>query len=110
MFKRNPVVEAPCPGPSNAGSPEGGGSVDTPTNLKMIPMMIILNIHNWKKKIFTKICPSTQAPISQGPTRRTGRGHKILFCGFHRFLNSPQNSELFEYRHKGSKNFPLLSA
>ena len=35
-------------------------------------------------------------------------GVKILFCVFHPFLNSPQNSEYFEYRHIGSnkKNSP----
>ena len=68
--------------------------------------LIVLNIYNWGKKIFKKICPSTQAPISQGPTQRSGRV-KILFCAFHPFFNSPQNSEYFEYRHIGSnKKFP----
>ena len=31
-----------------------------------------------------------------------GSGVKILFSGFHPFLKSPQNSEYFEYRHRGS--------
>ena len=63
--------------------------------------LIILNMHKWGKKFFKKICPSTRAPINQGPTRRPGRGQKF-FCAFQPFLNSPQNSEYFEYRHIGS--------
>ena len=35
--------------------------------------LIILNMHKWGK-FFLKNCPSTQAPISQGPARRSGRG------------------------------------
>ena len=38
------------------------------------------------------ICPAKVRP--------GGRvGVKILFCAFQPFLNSPQNSEYFEYRH-----------
>ena len=36
-------------------------------------------------------------------------GVKILFCAFQPFLNSPQNSEYFEYRHIGS-TLPELHA
>ena len=38
--------------------------------------LIILNIHKWGKKVFRKICPFAQAPISQGQTRRSGQGSK----------------------------------
>ena len=42
--------------------------------------LIILNMHKWVKVVFKKICPSTQAPISQGPTRRLGRGQNPFLC------------------------------
>ena len=68
--------------------------------------LIILNTHKWGKKFFKKNCPPTQAPISQGPTRRPGRGQNP--CAFQPFLYSPQNSEYFEYRHIGSNKKILL--
>ena len=47
---------------SAAGLPGGGGSVGTPTYIPQNDphdTLIILNIHNWGKKNFKKICPST---------------------------------------------------
>ena len=75
------------------GSP-GAGSVGTatyPPQNDPHDALIILNIHNWGKKN----CPLAQAPISQGPTSRSGRGSIFFLCF------SPQNSEYFEYRHIG---------
>ena len=58
----------------------------------------ILNIHNWGKNNFQKkIAHQLRPPISQGPTRRSGRGSKIFFVFFTHFLNSPHNSEYFEW-------------
>ena len=42
--------------------------------------LIILNVHKWGKNFFKKICLSTQAPISQGPTQRSGRGQNPFLC------------------------------
>ena len=60
--------------------PQGGGGA------KYIPQndphgaLIILNIHNWGKRIFRKFCTLAQAPISQGLTRRSGRGSNFFLC------------------------------
>ena len=37
-------------------------------------------VHKWGKNFFHKNCPSTQAPISQGLTRRSGRGQNPYLC------------------------------
>ena len=69
----------------------GGGGGGTPTYTPQNDphdALIIMGV----KKVFRKICPSTQAPISQGPTRRSGQG---LFCVFQTFLNSLKNSEFY---------------
>ena len=61
----------------------GGGSVATPTYIPQNDphdTLIILNMHKWGKNFSKKICPSTQAPISQGPTHRPGRGQNPLLC------------------------------
>ena len=63
--------------------------------------LIILNIHNWGKNFSKKIAHQLRLPSAK--VRPRGRvGVKILFCVFHPFLNSPPNSEYFEYRHIGS--------
>ena len=66
-------------------------------------VLIILNTHKWGthkwgKKFLEKNCLLAQA----GKVRPGGqvRGQKP-FCVFQTFLNSPQNSEYFEYRHIG---------
>ena len=66
-------------GRSAAGVPGGGGggSVGTPTHMLQ-----------------------NRLPIIHHPTCRSGRV-KMLFCVFHPFLISPQNSQWFEYRHTG---------
>ena len=82
----------------------------TPTHIPQndpYDALIILNGHNWGKIFFQK-----KSPINSGshqPRSDPGVGVKLLFCVFHPFLNSPQNSEYFEYRHIGSnkKKFPL---
>ena len=86
---------------SGAGLPRRGRWVPQHTYLKMIPL-IIWSIHNWGKKFSEKICPLAQAPVSQGPTRRSGRGQFFL-CAFQPFVNSPPNSEHFEYRRRVKK-------
>ena len=63
--------------------------------------LIILNIHNWGKKFSKKFAHQLGLPSAK--VRRGGQIRvKILFCVFHPFLNSPQNSEYFENRHMGS--------
>ena len=49
-----------------------------------------------------------QLRLPSAKVRPEGRvGVNILFCVFHPFLNSPQNSEYFEHRHIGpTKKFP----
>ena len=67
----------------NLGGRRVGGSVGTPTYIPQNDphdTLIILNMHKWGKKFFKKICPSTQAPISQGPTRRPGQGQNPFLC------------------------------
>ena len=64
--------------------------------------LIMLNIHNWEKFAHQLRLPSAKV------RPRGWVGVKILSCVFHPFLNSPQNSEYFEYRHIGSKKFPLV--
>ena len=61
-----------------------GGSVGTPTYIPQNgphDALIIWNVHNWGKKISEKNFPLAQAPISQRPTRRSGRG-SIFLCMF----------------------------
>ena len=67
----------------------GGEVVGTATYIPQ-NALIILNIHKWG--------------ISSGSHQsRSDPKVKslviILFCVFHQFLNSPQNSEHFEYKH-----------
>ena len=85
-------------GPVGGG---GGGLVGTPTYIPQNDphdALIVLIIHKWGEKFSKENCASTQAPICQ--VRPGGRvGVKILFCAFQPFLNSPQNSEYFEYGH-----------
>ena len=60
-----------------------GMSVDIPT---FIPQndphnaLIIWNIHKWSEIFLKKNCRSTQAPMSQGSTRRSGRKSKCFLC------------------------------
>ena len=94
-----------------AGPPRGGGgSVGTPTYIPQNDphdALIILNMHKWGKKFSKKNCPSTQAPISQGPTRRPGPVQNPFLC-FSAIFEFSTNSDYFEYRHIGSKkNFPV---
>ena len=42
--------------------------------------LIILNMHRWGKNFSKKNCPSTQAPISQGLTWRSGWGENPFLC------------------------------
>ena len=86
-----------------AGLPRGGGG-GTPTYTPQSDphdALIILNIHSWGKFFQKKFAHQLRLPSAK--VRPRGRvGVKILFCVFHPFLNSPQNSEYFEYRHIGS--------
>ena len=74
-------------------------------------VLIILTIHKWGKNLFKKIC----FKLPSAMVRPGGRVRlKMFFYVFHRFLNSPRNSDDFEYRHIISnintlkqKNFPL---
>ena len=69
--------------------------------------LIILNIHNWGKFFSKKFANQLRLPLAK--VRPGGRvGVKIFFCVFHPFLNSPQNSKYFQYRHIGSnkKSYP----
>ena len=72
--------------PVSRRGPPGGASVGNPTYIPQHgphDALIILNIHNWGKKNFRKkFCPLAEAPISQGPTRRSGRGSKFFLCFF----------------------------
>ena len=81
----------------------GGGSVGTPTYIPQndpYNALIIWNIHGWGiKKFFRKICPSAQLPLPRSDL--AVRSGVKIFCVFHPFLNPPQNSEYFEYRHEG---------
>ena len=56
-------------------------------------------MHMWDKKILKKFTHQLRLPSAKVRGRV---GVKILFCAFQPFLNSPQNSEYFEYRHIGS--------
>ena len=87
------------------GSPGEGGSVGTPTYIPQNDprdTLIILNMRKWGKKIFKKKLPINSG--SHQPRSDPGGrvGVKIFFCAFQLFLNSPQNSQYFEYRHIGS--------
>ena len=63
--------------------------------------LIILNVHKWGtiffQKKFARKLRLPSAKVQPGG----GVGVKMLFCVFHPFLNSPQNSEYFECRHIG---------
>ena len=81
------------------GSPPPGG---TPTYIPQHDphdALMILNIHKWNKFCKKKL------PISSGPHNKprrnpeVGSGVKKFFCVFRPFLNSPQKSDYFEYRH-----------
>ena len=94
-------------GRSAAGLPGGGGggrSVGTPTYIPQNDphhTLLILDMHKWGKIFSKKIAHQLTLPSAK--VRPGGRvGVKILFCAFPPFLNSPQNSDYFEYRHIGS--------
>ena len=58
--------------------------------------------HTTREKNFQKKF-AHQLRLPSTKVRPGGRvGVNILFCVFHPFLNSPQNSEYFEHRHIGS--------
>ena len=90
-----------------AGLPDGGGG-DTPTYIPQNDprdTLFILNTHNWGKFFQKKFAHQLRLPSAK--VRPGGRvGVNILFCVFHPFLNSPQNSEYFEHRHIGSSKKP----
>ena len=79
-------------------------SVGTPTYIPQNDphdTLIILNMHKLGKIFSKKIAHQLRLPSAK--VRPRGRvGVKILFCAFQPFLNSPRNSEYFEYRHIGS--------
>ena len=95
-------------GQSAGGLPRGGGrSVGTPTYIPQNDPHDAV-IHKWGRNFFQKKF-AHQLRLPSAKVRPGGRvGVKILFCVFHPFLNSPQNSEYFEFRHTGSnrKIFP----
>ena len=63
--------------------------------------LIILNIHNWGKIFFKKNLPISSSSHQPRSDPEVGLGSKSFFV-FFPFLNSPQNSEYFEYSHTGS--------
>ena len=70
--------------------------------------LIILNIHNWGKKIFRKNLPISSGSHQPRSDLEVRLG--VKFCVFHPFLNSPRHSEHFKYRHVGNeKQYPLRS-
>ena len=100
-------------GRSAAGLPgaEGGGGVGTPTykpKNDYQDKLIFLNTHDWRKKnIQEKFAHQLKLPSTK--VQAGGWvGVKFLLRVFHPILNSPQNSEYFEYRHIGlsQKFFP----
>ena len=106
---RGPLPPPPLVDPNlrvggSGGQPPGptGGSVGTPTHIPQNDphdTLIILNMHKWGKIFFQK----NQVRLPSPNVRPGGWVWvKILFCAFQPFLNSPQNSEHFEYRHIGS--------
>ena len=77
----------------------GGGELWVPqhTYLKKNPhdTLIILNMHKWGKIFSKKIAHQLRLPSTK--VQPGGWvGVKILFCAFHPFLKSPQNSGYFE--------------
>ena len=89
-------------GRSAAGVPRGG-SVGTPTYIPQndpYDALIILNIHKWGKRFFQKKLPIRLGSHQPRSDPEVSWGQKIC-CVFQTFLNSPQNSEYFEYRHIG---------
>ena len=86
------------------------GSVGTPPYIlgnDPHDTMIILNMHKWGKIFSKKIAHQLRLPSAK--VQPEGRvGVKSFFCPFLPILNSPQNSEYFEYRHIGAnkKNAP----
>ena len=83
------------------GSVEGGQWVPQHTLPQNDPhdALISLNIHKWGKQNFQKKF-ANQLRLPSAKVRPGGqvRSQKV-FCVFQTFLNSPQNSEYFEYRH-----------
>ena len=79
-----------------------GGSVGTPTYIPQNDphdALIILNIQKWGKKNFQeKFAHWLRLPPAKVRPGGQVRDQKF-FCVFQTFLNSPQNSEYFEYRH-----------
>ena len=63
--------------------------------------LIILNIHKWGEKIFRKNLPISSGSHQPRSDLEVRSGVKKFFCVSQTFLNSPQNSEYFEYRHMG---------
>ena len=61
------------------------------------------NLNKKKSRPITTALANPRTSLPSAKVRPRGRvGVKILFCAFHPFLNSPQNSEYFEYSHIGS--------
>ena len=82
--------------------PEGGGG-DPNIHTQNDPhdALIIWNIHNWRKKIYSeKILPISSGSHQPRSNLEVRSGVKFV-CVFHPFLNSPQNSWDFECRHTG---------
>ena len=63
--------------------------------------LIILNINKWGKKKLAKNLSISSGSHQSRSDLEVGSGVKFLFCVFHPFLNSPQNSEYFECRNIG---------
>ena len=61
--------------------------------------LIILNMHKWAKIFFKKNLPINSGSHQPRSHPEVGSGSKSFFYAFQPFLNSPQNSEYFEYRH-----------
>ena len=81
-----------------------GGSVGTPTYMPPNDphdALIIWNIHNWVKKSFRKKLPISSGSHQPRSDPEVRSGVKFFLCVFHPFVNSPPNSEYFEYIHVG---------
>ena len=91
--------------------PGGGGGTPTciPQNHPHATL-IILNIQKWGKTS-QKILPVSSGSHQPRSDLEVGSGVTTCFCVFHPLLNSPQNSEYFEFRHMGQQQTcPLWEA
>ena len=81
---RPPWLTRPLGVNGSGGQPSGSLGVWPVGTQTYIPkndshdMLIILNTHKSGKNFAKQICRSSQAPISQGPTRSPGRGKNPL--------------------------------